>query len=51
MSYIPYHTVVILRDCWFDISVENFHAPIEDEIADMKDGYNDTLQYIFNKLL
>jgi hypothetical protein len=43
MSYI------ILRGCWCDIIVLNVHAPTDDKIDDMKDGFYEALEYVFDK--
>jgi hypothetical protein len=43
MSYI------ILRGHWCDIIVLNVHAPTEDKIDDVKDGFHEELEHVFNK--
>jgi exonuclease III len=43
MSYI------ILRDHWFHIIVLNVHAPTEDKTDDVKDGFYEELERIFDK--
>jgi hypothetical protein len=43
MSYI------ILRGRWCDITVLNFHAPTEDKIDTLKEGFYDELELVFDK--
>jgi hypothetical protein len=43
MSYI------ILRGRWFHIIVLNVHAPTEDKTDDVKDGFYEELERIFDK--
>jgi exonuclease III len=42
MSYI------ILSGCWFHIIVLNVHAPTEDKIDDMKNGFYEELEHMFD---
>jgi hypothetical protein len=41
MSYI------ILRGCWCHIIVLNVHVPTEDKIVDVKDGFYEELERVF----
>jgi hypothetical protein len=43
MSYI------ILRGRWFHIIVLNVHAPTEDKTDDVKDGFYEELERLFDK--
>jgi hypothetical protein len=43
MSYI------ILRGHWFHIIVLNVHAPTEDKIDDVKDGFYEEMEGIFDQ--
>jgi len=38
---------VVLRGCWFNITVWNVRAPSEEKSDDSKDSFNDELQQIF----
>jgi hypothetical protein len=40
---------IILRGRWFYIIVPKFHAPIEDKTDDVKDGFYEELERMFNK--
>jgi hypothetical protein len=40
---------IILRGRWFHIVVLNVHAPTEDKIDDVKDGFYEKLECIFDK--
>jgi hypothetical protein len=39
---------VILRGCWWDITVLNMQAPITDKCDDTEDSFYNELQCIFN---
>jgi hypothetical protein len=41
--------VIILRCRWCDIFVLYIHAPIEDKIDDVKDGFYEELELVFVK--
>jgi exonuclease III len=43
MSYI------ILRGCWCNIIVLNVHVPTGDKIDDIKDGFYEELEQVFDK--
>jgi hypothetical protein len=43
MSYI------ILRDCWYDITVPNVHAPAEDKVYDRKGSFYKESEHVFDK--
>jgi hypothetical protein len=43
MSYI------ILRGRWCDIIALNVHAPTEDKLDDVKDRFNEEVEYVFDK--
>jgi exonuclease III len=40
---------IVLRGCWFHITVLNVHATTEDKIDDVKDSFYEELECIFNK--
>jgi hypothetical protein len=42
MSYI------ILRGCWYDITILNIHIPTEEKIDDAKDSFYEKFKHIFN---
>jgi hypothetical protein len=43
---MPY---IILRERWCDITVLKVHTPIEDIIDDMRDGFYEELERVFDK--
>jgi hypothetical protein len=40
---------VILRGCWYDITVLNIHAPREDKTNDIKNSFYEELEHVFDK--
>jgi hypothetical protein len=40
---------IILKGRWCDIIIQNVHAPTEDRIDDMKDGFYEELERFFVK--
>jgi hypothetical protein len=47
ISYRMYY--IILRGRWCNIIILNVHAPTEDKIDDIKDGFYEELEQIFDK--
>jgi hypothetical protein len=39
----------MLRGCWCHIVVLNLHAPTEDKIDDVKDGFYEELERVYDK--
>jgi hypothetical protein len=40
---------IVLRVCWCHIIVLNVHAPTEDKTVDVKDGFYEELERVFDK--